>query len=150
MGRHIAGNPTVVVKKTPGATGLIVTNYLYARAPGDGNAIGMPNNNVPLESRLQIISREGGNVSFDITKFGWIGSTVQEPQILFTLASAGCSVDDLKAGQILVASTGRSADNFSMPSILKQLLGTKMDIIPGYQGQNDIFLAINRGEVQGS
>jgi tripartite-type tricarboxylate transporter receptor subunit TctC len=110
----------------------------------------MPNNNVPLEPRLQILSREGGNVSFDITKFDWIGSPVQEPQILFTLASAARSVDDLKAGKVLVGSTARSADNFSLPFMLNQLLGTKMEIIPGYQGQNDIFLAIERGEVQGN
>jgi tripartite-type tricarboxylate transporter receptor subunit TctC len=150
MGRHIPGNPAIVVENMPGATSLIMTNYLYARAPRDGTAIGMPNNNVPLEPRLQILSREGGNVSFDITKFGWIGSPVQEPQILFTLASAARSVDDLKAGKVLVGSTGRSADNFSLPFMLNQLLGTKMDIIPGYQGQNDIFLAIDRGEVQGN
>jgi tripartite-type tricarboxylate transporter receptor subunit TctC len=150
MTRHIPGNPTIVVENMPGATSLIMTNYLYARAPRDGTAIGMPNNNVPLEPRLQILSREGGNVSFDITKFDWIGSPVQEPQILFTLASAARSVDDLKAGKVLVGSTARSADNFSLPFMLNQLLGTKMEIIPGYQGQNDIFLAIERGEVQGN
>jgi len=150
MTRHIPGNPTIVVENMPGATSLIMTNYLYARAPRDGTAIGMPNNNVPLEPRLQILSREGGNVSFDITKFDWIGSPVQEPQILFTLASVAHSVDDLKAGKVLVGSTARSADNFSLPFMLNQLLGTKMEIIPGYQGQNDIFLAIERGEVQGN
>jgi tripartite-type tricarboxylate transporter receptor subunit TctC len=150
MTRHIPGSPTIVVENMPGATSLIMTNYLYARAPRDGTAIGMPNNNVPLEPLLQILSREGGNVSFDITKFDWIGSPVQEPQILFTLASAARSVDDLKAGKVLVGSTARSADNFSLPFMLNQLLGTKMEIIPGYQGQNDIFLAIERGEVQGN
>jgi tripartite-type tricarboxylate transporter receptor subunit TctC len=150
MTRHIPGNPTIVVENMPGATSLIMTNYLYGRAPRDGTVIGMPNNNVPLEPRLQILSREGGNVSFDITKFGWIGSPVQEPQILFTLASAARSVDDLKAGKILVGSTARSADNYSLPFMLNQLLGTKMDIVTGYQGQNDIFLAIERGEVQGN
>jgi tripartite-type tricarboxylate transporter receptor subunit TctC len=150
MTRHIPGNPTIVVENMPGATSLIMTNYLYARAPRDGTAIGMPNNNVPLEPRLHILSREGGNVSFDITKFDWIGSPVQEPQILFTLASAARNVDDLKAGKVLVGSTARSADNFSLPFMLNQLLGTKMEIIPGYQGQNDIFLAIERGEVQGN
>ena len=41
VGRHIAGNPTVVVQNMPGAAGLTAANHLYARAPKDGSVIGM-------------------------------------------------------------------------------------------------------------
>ncbi|MDO9441932.1 MAG: tripartite tricarboxylate transporter substrate-binding protein [Beijerinckiaceae bacterium] len=150
MPKHIPGNPSIVVENMPGATSLIMTNYLYARAPRDGTALGMPNNNVPMEPRLKLLSREGGNVSFDIGKFGWVGSPVQEPQILFTLTSAAGSFGDLKTRKVVLGSTGRSADNFSLPFMLNQLLGAKTDIVPGYKGQSDIFIAIDRGEVQGN
>jgi tripartite-type tricarboxylate transporter receptor subunit TctC len=134
----------------PCATSLFMTNYLYARAPKDGTAMGMPNNNVPLEPRLKLLSREGGNVSFDIEKFDWVGSPVQEPQILFTLASAAATLDDLRNRKVVLGATGRSADNFSLPFLLNQLLGAKTEIITGYKGQNDIFIAVDRGEVQGN
>jgi tripartite-type tricarboxylate transporter receptor subunit TctC len=150
MPRHIPGNPTIIVENMPGATSLIMTNYLYTRAPRDGTAMGMPNNNVPLEPRLKLLSRDGGNVSFDISKFGWVGSPVQEPQILFTLASAARSFEELKIRKVVLGATGRSADNYTLPFLLNQLLGAKTEIIAGYTGQSDIFIAIDRGEVQGN
>ena len=148
--RHIPGSPTIVVENMPGATSLIMTNYLYTRAPRDGTALGMPNNNVPLEPRLNLLSREGGNVSFDISKFDWVGSPVQEPQILFTLASAAANIDDLKNRRVLLGATARSADNFSLPHLLNRLMGAQTEIVTGYKGQNEIFVAIERGEVQGN
>ena len=150
MGRHIPGNPSIVVENMPGAASLIMTNYLYARAPRDGTAIGMPNNNVPLEPRLRVLSRDGGNVSFDLSKFSWIGSPVQEPQILITVATAAASLDDLKAHKVIVGSTGTTADNYTLPILMNQLLGTKMEVVSGYQGQSDIFVAMERGEIQGN
>ncbi len=146
MGRHVPGNPNFVVENMPGATSLIMTNYLYARAPRDGTAMGMPNNSVPFEPQLKILSREGGNVAFDLTKFGWIGSPLQEPQALFAMSAAARSIADLRARPIIVASTGTSADNYILPYLLNQLAGTKMDFVTGYQGQGDIFLALDRGE----
>jgi tripartite-type tricarboxylate transporter receptor subunit TctC len=150
MPKHIPGNPSIVVENMPGATSLIMTNYLYSRAPRDGTAIGMPNNNLPLEPRLKLLSREGGNVAFDISKFGWIGSPAQEPQVLYTLTSAARSVADLKTNKVIVGSTGTSADNYTLPYMLNQILGAKIEMVTGYKGQSDIFLAIEQGEVQGN
>ncbi len=53
MTRHIPGNPAIVVRNMPGATGLIMTNHLYNVARRDGTVIGMPTSNVPIEPRLQ-------------------------------------------------------------------------------------------------
>ena len=150
MGKHVPGNPSFVVENMPGAASLIMTNYLYARAPRDGTAMGMPNNNIPLEPRLKQLSREGGNVSFDIMKFNWLGSPVQEPQVLFTLSEAAKTFEDLKTRKVIVGSTGTTADNYSVPALLNQIFGTKMEIVTGYKGQSDIFIAIERGEVQGN
>src|SRR5262245_56268458 len=36
IGRHLPGNPTVVVKNMPGAGGVVLANYLQARAARDG------------------------------------------------------------------------------------------------------------------
>ena len=69
MSRHIPGNPSIVVENMPGATSLIASNYLYARAAKDGTAIGMPNNSLFFEPQLKLLSKEGGNVAFDLKKF---------------------------------------------------------------------------------
>src|SRR5215510_6325427 len=78
MIRHIPGNPAVVVRNMPGATGVIGTNYLYNNAKRDGTAVGMPTSNVPLEQRLKVISPDGKNVKFDIARMRWIGTPLQE------------------------------------------------------------------------
>jgi tripartite-type tricarboxylate transporter receptor subunit TctC len=149
MGRHIPGNPTIVVENMPGAASLIMTNFLYNRAPRDGTVMGMPNNSVPLEPRLRILSRDGGDVRFDVSKFIWIGSPVQEPQILWTWSAAARNFEDLKNKRVVIGSMAVGADNYTLPFLANRILGTRMDIIPGYKGTSDTFVAAEQGEIQG-
>jgi tripartite-type tricarboxylate transporter receptor subunit TctC len=151
FGRHIPGNPTVIVKNMPGAAGLVVTNYLYNVAKRDGTVIGMPTSNVPLEPRLKLLSPDGGNVKFDLANFSWIGTPLQEPQVTWVWHTApAASVEDLKSNTILMGATTTSADNAILPMLVDELIGTKMKVLTGYQGQNEINLAAERGEVQGN
>jgi tripartite-type tricarboxylate transporter receptor subunit TctC len=151
MARHVPGNPTFIVRNMPGATGLVMTNYLYNVAKRDGTAIGVPTSNVPIEPRLKLISPDGSNVKFDIARMKWLGTALQEPQVTWVWHGAPAkSVDDLKTNTILMGATSPSADNFILPSLANELLGTRMKLITGYQGQNDINIAAERGEVQGN
>jgi tripartite-type tricarboxylate transporter receptor subunit TctC len=151
MGRHIPGNPAIIVRNMPGATGLIMANYLYGAAKRDGTAIGMPTSNIPLEPRLKLVSPDGSNVKFDLARFSWIGTPLQEPQVTWVWHTAPArTFADLKINTILMGATTSSADNSILPLIVNQLLGTKMQVFPGYIGQNEINLAVERGEVQGN
>jgi tripartite-type tricarboxylate transporter receptor subunit TctC len=151
MSRHIPGNPAVIVRNMPGAAGLVVTNYLYNLARQDGTVIGMPTSNVPLEPRLKLLSPDGGNVKFDLSKFAWLGTPLQEPQVTWVWHDApATNVDDLKLNPVLMGATTASADNAILPLVVNKLLGTKMKVATGYQGQNEINLAAERGEVQGN
>jgi len=42
IGRHLPGNPAIVVSNVPGAGSIILANNLYKVAPRDGSVIGMP------------------------------------------------------------------------------------------------------------
>lgn len=151
MSRHIPGNPAVIVRNMPGAAGLVVTNYLYNVARQDGTVIGMPTSNVPLEPRLKLLSPDGGNVKFDLSKFAWLGTPLQEPQVTWVWhETSATNVDDLKLNPVLMGATTASADNAILPLLVNKLLGTKMKVTTGYQGQNEINLAAERGEVQGN
>jgi tripartite-type tricarboxylate transporter receptor subunit TctC len=150
MGRHVPGNPAIIVRNMPGATSLIMTNQLYNRAPRDGTVMGMPNNNIPLEPRLKLLAA-AGNVVFDVSRFSWIGTPVQEPHVLWVWHTAPAkSFADLKTNRIIMGATAASADNYTLSSLMNQTLGTRMEVVTGYQGQNDINLAVERGEVQGN
>ena len=50
---------------------------------------------------------------------------------------------------VLVGGTGPTADTVQFPLIVNAVLGTKMKIIDGYPGGNDVVLAMERGEVTG-
>ena len=149
--RHIPGNPTVIVKNMPGAAGLVVANYLYNVAKRDGTVIGMPTSNVPIEPRLKLLSPDGSNVKFDLANFSWIGTPLQEPQVTWVWHTAPATrFEDLKPHAILMGATTASADNSILPLIVNQVLGTRMQVFAGYLGQNEINLAVERGEVQGN
>ncbi len=127
MTRHIPGNPAIVVRNMPGATGLVMTNHLYNVARRDGTVLGMPTSNVPIEPRLRLISPDGSAIKFDIGRFGWIGTPLQEPQVTWVWHTAPAkNADDLKNTTILMGATTSTADNFILPMLVNQIAGTRM------------------------
>jgi tripartite-type tricarboxylate transporter receptor subunit TctC len=151
IGRHIPGNPQIVVRNMPAASSLVMTNHLYNAARRDGTVIGMPNNNIPLEPRLKLFSADGSNLKFDISRFVWIGTPLQEPQALFVWHTSPVrTVADLKTHKVVVGAVTVAADNYTMQLLLNRTYGSIMELVTGYPGQNDIFLAMERGEVQGN
>ena len=57
---------------------------------------------------------------------------------------------DLRTNVIRMGATTASADNSILPTIVNRLVGTRMQVVAGYIGQNEINLAVERGEVQGN
>jgi tripartite-type tricarboxylate transporter receptor subunit TctC len=150
MSRYIPGNPLFVAQNMPGATSLIMTNYLYNQAAHDGTVMGMPNDNIIVEPQLRLLSRDGGNIAFDLSRFVWLGTPVQEPQIMVLSANAPAhSLDDMKHIKVLMGASGTGADNYALPTVVNKVFGTKIELVLGYPSPNDILLAIDRGEVQG-
>ena len=151
MGKHIPGNPSLVAENMPGAGSLTMTNYLYNRAARDGTAMGLPLNGLLLEPTLKILSRAGGAANFDLDKMHWIGSTSEEPQVLwFNSDSKIKTVRDLRTIPSNVGASAPGADNLVVTALTNSLLGSKMNVIRGYAGTQPIFLAAERGEVEGS
>jgi tripartite-type tricarboxylate transporter receptor subunit TctC len=151
MGVHIPGRPTILVRNMPGAVGLIMTNYLYGVAKRDGTVIGMTTSNIPLEPRLKLLSPDGSSMKFELGRFSWLGTPLQEPQVTWVWHTApAATFADLKTNTVLMGATTASADNYVLPMLVNQLLGARMQVVPGYQGQNEIDLAVERGELQGN
>ncbi len=145
LGRHIPGKPTIVVKNSPGAGSLKLTNWLYIAAPKDGSAIGAVARGAPFDPLL-------GNkaAKFDGRKFNYIGSANDEVSVCVSWKGTGIkTIDDLKRTELVIGGTGRTADTDQFPKILNAVLGTRMKIVTGYPGGNDINVAMERGEVKG-
>ncbi len=145
IGKHIPGNPTVVPRNIEGAGGLRLANILYNSAPRDGTSFGIVFRSIPFDPLL-------GNkaAQFDATKFTWIGSTSNEVSICVAWHTTGVtSIDDLRTKEIVVGSTGTNADTSIFAKVINGVFGTRMKIVTGYPGGNEISLALERGELGG-
>ena len=74
LGRHLPGNPTVLVQNMAGAGSLKVVNYLYNAAPRDGTVIATFARGIVFEP---LIGHPDAAL-FEAPKFGWIGSISNE------------------------------------------------------------------------
>ena len=145
MGKHIPGNPNVVVQNMPGAGSLSMANHLYSAAAKDGSVFGIFNRNVPLEP---LMGNKGAR--FDPRKFTWLGSTNAEPSLCVAWhASPVKTWADMQNREFVVAATGINANSGLVPIVLNKVLGTKIKTIMGYPGGNEMNLALERGEVEG-
>jgi tripartite-type tricarboxylate transporter receptor subunit TctC len=145
MGKHIPGNPTVVPKNMEGAGSLRLANWLYNVGPKDGTAFGIIGRGTGFDVLL-------GNkaAQFDATKFTWIGSANNEVSICVAWHTSDITrFEDMLEKPLIVGGTSSSADTDQFPKITNGVLGTKMRVITGYPGGNEVGLAMERGEVQG-
>ena len=92
IGRHVPGNPAVVVRNMPGAGGITAVNWLYNAAEKDGTVIGLVQNGTPLEPLFG--TKEA---RYDATKFNWLGTPSYEVSMVLLWHTVPVNtVDDLK------------------------------------------------------
>ena len=146
LGRHIPGNPTVTPKNMDGAGSLRLANWLFNVAPKDGLAIGTIGRGTGFDSLLG-----SKTAQFDGTKFNWIGSANDEVSVcvVWNGRTKITKFEDLLTNELTVGGTGAAADTDQFPRIINGVLGTRMKIVTGYPGGNDVNLAMERGEVDG-
>jgi tripartite-type tricarboxylate transporter receptor subunit TctC len=145
LGRYIAGNPTFVAKNMEGAGSVRLANWLYNAAPKDGSVMGTIGRGAAFEP---LLGQKGA--LFDAAKFTWIGSANSEVSVCVAWSDAGIArFEDLPEKQLIVGATGAGGDTDAFPRVLNAVLGTKLKLVSGYPGGNDVDLAMERGEVKG-
>ena len=143
--RHLPGQPNVVISNLPGAGGLTAAAQLQANEARDGTVVGMLQRN---NLYLPLVSREP--IAFDPREVNWVGSLNKETYALVAWEnSAVKTVDDLFAQSMKIGSTSFNNENRTFPAMINEYLGGKIEIVAGYAGNDEIALAIERGEVQG-
>lgn len=147
MGKHIPGNPTLVVDNMDGAGSLIAANYTYNKADRDGTFIGVWNSAFVLYQALGDRA-----VRLDAKKLNWIGAPVKGSPGCNIMAFTGMkSMDDIiKSGKSLKMGATRAGSTYNdLPKILNQTVGTKFDVITGYKGTSPITIAMRAKEIDG-
>jgi tripartite-type tricarboxylate transporter receptor subunit TctC len=153
MGRHIPGNPQLVVQNMPGAGSLTSVNYLYSVAPKDGTAFGTFARDMPMLGLLG----HNPNAKFDVRKFTWLGSSSNFADDAYVMivrddAPVKSIREMMKPGgpALVLGGTADGATGGDVPRILQEALGLQnLKLILGYRDSAAVFLAMERNEVSG-
>ena len=145
IGKHIPGNPTVLIQNMPAAGGMVAANYVYGVAKPDGLTLASIN---PAHYFNQLQGNK--EVKFDWTKFTWLASSDKSEHMLYMRTDAPYKTiqDVRKASEApKCGATGTGTSGHYIPRMLEEALGTKFTIVTGYAGGNEIDLATERNEV---
>jgi tripartite-type tricarboxylate transporter receptor subunit TctC len=148
LGKHIPGNPTMVIDNMEGAGSLIAANYVYNKAEPDGLTVG-------VWISAQVIRGALGDrsIKFDGRKFAWIGAPSDGSPTCAIMARSGLKTwEDVRNAKRPIRMGGmRPGTSYTdVPKILNQVAGTNFDVIAGYAGTSPIRLALQRHEVDGA
>jgi tripartite-type tricarboxylate transporter receptor subunit TctC len=145
LGRFIPGNPSVVMKNMPGAGGATASTYLYRIAPKDGTVIGSVSPNAILGRLLD------GNVSqYDPAKFHYLAGAEHGTRLCMTFAhSKTRTFADALKHRTVIGATSAGSPTREYAAMIKHATGAQFEIVSGYKGPPDLFLAMSRGEIDG-
>jgi tripartite-type tricarboxylate transporter receptor subunit TctC len=144
-GRHIPGNPNIIVQNMPGGSSVVAANYLYNVAPKDGTTIGALGSTIVINKVL----RRPAKYEFD--KFLWIGRLDAGDSLAVTWHTSGVrTIADAKVKAIPMAGGTSMGPAVMAPVALNKLLGTKFQIVRGYDGSAAMVMAMEKGEAAGT
>jgi tripartite-type tricarboxylate transporter receptor subunit TctC len=150
LGRFIPGHPAIVVQNNPGAGGLVTANRLYFNSEKDGATLAKLERAVP-----QLAIQGHPNAAFGPAKFTWLGSLssyADDAYLMLVNANHSArSVNDLKRPGVSVAlgADNAASSNLIFAVIAKEVLGLNVNVVRGYTGAAPLFLAMQRGELDG-
>jgi len=143
--KHIPGNPTILVQNMPGAGGKTATNFVYERAAPDGLTVLYG----PWDPLAQALGDQGLRARYE--NFEFLGGS-GDIRILYArteVVPGGLKVptDIAKAQNLALGSLNPTDISGLLPHLALNVLGIKHKVVVGYRGGNDVFLAMQRGEI---
>lgn len=144
--RYIPGKPAIIVQNMPGASGVLVANYLYNAGKPDGLTIGVIDRGLPL---AQLLKSKG--VKYDMRKFSWVGSMAVETTIMALRSSLPYkNFNDVLQSKnpIFLGCTGVGDSGAQFDALLQEFVGLKANLVT-YHSSADEMLAIERNEIDG-
>ena len=143
--RHVAGGlKAAIVQDMPGAT-IKIPLYLTEVAASDPTVMAVLNNAAAFAPLLGVPQAD-----FDPTRFNWLGSPSTEIALAIVWHAVPVrSIEEARRREVImgVGAGGSSAAFFGR--LLNTVLGTRFRLLSGYSGIASIYLAMERGEVEG-
>jgi tripartite-type tricarboxylate transporter receptor subunit TctC len=145
LGKHIPGNPGVIVQNMPGGGGLVGANYLYNVAKPDGLTI-------LAVSRANYLDQMVGRpeVKADFRKFSWIGSFNKAPMMAACRSDSPYkSIAAIRTAKVppRFVQSGTGSSSYVFGSLIEKILDLKIKNVTGFQSGRETDLGMERGEV---
>jgi tripartite-type tricarboxylate transporter receptor subunit TctC len=144
--QHIPGNPNIIVQNMPGGAGILASNFLYEKAKPDGLTILWG----PWDPLAQALGNQGLRARYE--KFEFVGGT-GDTRINYArtdIVPGGLKKpsDITKAGRLYVGDSAVTALSGLLARLSLDVLGVPNQLVTGYRGGSDVFLALQRNEIQ--
>jgi tripartite-type tricarboxylate transporter receptor subunit TctC len=145
LGKHIPGNPNIVVQNMPGAGGVVAANHLFNVAKPDGLTIA-------AISRANYIEQMVGRpeVKTDFRKLSWIGAFNKAPM----MAACRSDTEYKSIAAIRAAKTpprfgqsGTGSISYVFANLMEKILDLKIKNVTGFKSGRDTDLGLERGEI---
>ena len=145
IGKHLPGNPTVTPENLPGGGSYRAAGFIYNVAPKDGTAIAL----IARDAALGPLTGAPG-AQFDATKLSYLGTPAIETNVCIAYNTAAVkTAHDLTEQELIVGDNGPGTGTHAYPLALNNILGMKFKLVGGYTSSATVFLAMERGEVEG-
>jgi len=147
LGRHIPGQPSVIVQNMPGAASMTSVRHLDANAAKDGTVITTFDPGLVLET---IAAPETYKVRF--SDFRWVGTLLRDIRICYASTVSGIKIwrEMMARKEFLIGNTARGSNAYVNGAILRKVFRAPVRQISGYPGSNEQRLALERGELEGN
>jgi tripartite-type tricarboxylate transporter receptor subunit TctC len=146
IGKHIPGNPTVIVQNMPGAGSLTSVRYLDATAPKDGTVMTHFHSGLVTQSVVQ-----PEKVGLDFRKFDWVGVITPDFRVCYGFGPNGVKTwDEMMARkEFILGATAKGAGNYVNGATLRHVFNAPVKQVLGYPGSSEQRLGMERGELDG-
>ena len=145
LGKHIPGNPSIVVQNMPGAGGVVAANHLYNVAKPDGLTIAAMSRANYIE---QIVGRP--EVKTDFRKLSWIGSFNKSPMMVACRSDTEYkSIAAVRAAKTAprFGQSGTGSISYVFANLMERILELKVKNVTGFKSGRDTDLGLERGEI---
>ena len=144
--KELPGNPAVLVENMTGAAGNLVFNYLAEKATPDGLTIAYS----PYQALAQALDDRSLRARFENLEYlGGISDTrVGYMRADAAPGGARMPADIMKADNLIVGAYTHTDFESTLSHLSLDVLGVRHKLVVGYRGGSDIFLAMQRNEVQ--
>jgi len=143
--RYIPGRPTIVLKNMPGAGGAVASTWLYRKAPRDGTIIA----SVPPNA---ILGRLFGDhrMGYEPARFYYLAGAERSTRVCVTFQHSRVrTLADALVRTAIIGATTVGSPTREYAAIVRRALGARFEIVSGYKGPPDLFVAMERGEIDG-